>query len=211
MIPLSGAECIYLLQGFSALPVFLHSWTSVIVLKPWQVAIICLAFGAYVIEPIFAGCGDRENNCNLPWNYTESAPAMFMNTYIYDRARLLRVKEALARLFARHFVVYIILKPYLLLTNYIIYMYNNKQQTLMGGTYNLNRTHKVGSTRHHIPTFHRNCYRKQANNTNTKRKKYHSFDVCPPHVEFSWKSLRPRDKTSTLVTVMWLWSLYSSL
>ena len=34
MIPLSGAECIYLLQGFSALPVFLHSWTSVIVLKP---------------------------------------------------------------------------------------------------------------------------------------------------------------------------------
>ena len=61
---------------------------------------------------------------------------MFMNTYIYDRAWLLRVKEALARLFARHFVVYIILKPYLLLTNYIIYMYNNKQQTLMGGTYN---------------------------------------------------------------------------
>lgn len=49
MIPLSGAEYVYLLDGFGALPVFLHSWTSVLVLKPSQVAIICLAFGAYVI------------------------------------------------------------------------------------------------------------------------------------------------------------------
>lgn len=61
MIPLSGAEYVYLLEGFGALPAFLYSWTSVIVLKPSQVAIICLAFGAYVIEPIFPGCGDREN------------------------------------------------------------------------------------------------------------------------------------------------------
>ena len=59
MIPLSGAEYVYLLKGFGALPAFLYSWTSVIVLKPSQVAIICLAFGAYVIEPIFPGCGDR--------------------------------------------------------------------------------------------------------------------------------------------------------
>ena len=41
MIPLSGAEYVYLLEGFGALPVFLHSWTSVVVLKPSQVAIIC--------------------------------------------------------------------------------------------------------------------------------------------------------------------------
>lgn len=59
MIPLSGAEYAYLLEGFGALPAFLYSWTSVIVLKPSQVAIICLAFGAYVIEPFFPGCGDR--------------------------------------------------------------------------------------------------------------------------------------------------------
>ena len=59
MIPLSGAEYAYLLEAFGALPAFLFTWTSVIVLKPSQVAIICLAFGAYVIEPIFPGCGDR--------------------------------------------------------------------------------------------------------------------------------------------------------
>lgn len=61
MIPLSGAEYVYLLKGFGALPAFLFSWTSVIVLKPSQVAIICLAFGAYVIEPFFPGCGDRQD------------------------------------------------------------------------------------------------------------------------------------------------------
>ena len=61
MIPLSGAEYVYLLEGFGPLAAFLYSWTSVIVLKPSQVAIICLAFGAYVIEPIFPGCGDRED------------------------------------------------------------------------------------------------------------------------------------------------------
>lgn len=61
MIPLSGAEYVYLLEGFGPLPAFLYSWTSVIVLKPSQVAIICLAFGVYVIEPFFPGCGDRED------------------------------------------------------------------------------------------------------------------------------------------------------
>ena len=59
MIPLSGAEYAYLLHAFGPLPAFLFSWTAVIVLKPSLVAIICLTFGAYVIEPIFPGCGDR--------------------------------------------------------------------------------------------------------------------------------------------------------
>lgn len=61
MIPLSGAEYIYLLNGFGELTAFLYAWTSTIILKPSQVAIICLAFGAYVIEPFFPGCSDRED------------------------------------------------------------------------------------------------------------------------------------------------------
>ena len=80
-----------------------------------------------------------ERTCNLPWNYHGKCTRNLCTyMYVYDRARLFRVKEPLARLFAPHFVVYIILKPYLLLTNYI-YMYNNKQQTLMGGTYKIER------------------------------------------------------------------------
>ena len=60
MIPLWGAKYAYLLDAFGPLPAFLFSWTAVFVLKPsLVVAIICLTFGAYVIEPIFPGCGDR--------------------------------------------------------------------------------------------------------------------------------------------------------
>ncbi|KXJ26887.1 b(0,+)-type amino acid transporter 1 [Exaiptasia diaphana] len=61
MIPLSGAEYIYLYRGLGELPAFLYAWTSTIILKPSQVAIICLAFGAYVIEPFFPGCSERED------------------------------------------------------------------------------------------------------------------------------------------------------
>lgn len=60
-IPFSGAEYSYLYQAFGPLSAFLYSWTAVVVLKPSQVAIICLAFGAYVIEPFFPGCSDRED------------------------------------------------------------------------------------------------------------------------------------------------------
>ncbi|XP_031565820.1 b(0,+)-type amino acid transporter 1-like isoform X1 [Actinia tenebrosa] len=61
MIPKSGAEYIYMYEGFGPLPGFLYAWTSTIILKPSQVAIICLAFGAYVIEPFYASCSDRED------------------------------------------------------------------------------------------------------------------------------------------------------
>ena len=61
MIPLSGADYVYILQAFGPLPAFLYSWTSVTVIYPSQFAIICLPFGAYLIEPIFPGCGDRED------------------------------------------------------------------------------------------------------------------------------------------------------
>ena len=57
----SGGEYAYLYDAFGPLTAFLYSWTAVVVLKPSQVAIICLAFGAYVIEPFFPGCGDRED------------------------------------------------------------------------------------------------------------------------------------------------------
>ena len=61
MIPLCGADYVYMLQAFGPLPAFLYSWTTVIVIQPSQFAIICLTFGAYLIEPIFPGCGDRED------------------------------------------------------------------------------------------------------------------------------------------------------
>ena len=57
----SGGEYTYLLEAFVPLPAFLYAWTSVLVIKPSSFAIILLAFAAYIIEPFFLGCGDRED------------------------------------------------------------------------------------------------------------------------------------------------------
>lgn len=46
----SGAEYAYFLDAFGPLPAFLFSWVSSLVLKPSQVAIICLTFAQYSVE-----------------------------------------------------------------------------------------------------------------------------------------------------------------
>lgn len=61
MIPKSGGEFVYLLEGLGALPAFLYSWTSVVLLRPAQTAIIALAFGSYVAEPFFPSCVSQDS------------------------------------------------------------------------------------------------------------------------------------------------------
>ncbi|ESO87846.1 hypothetical protein LOTGIDRAFT_234854 [Lottia gigantea] len=60
LITKSGAEFAYLFEAMGPIPAYMYSWTSVIVLKPSTVAVICLAFAEYVFEPIFDGCGPPE-------------------------------------------------------------------------------------------------------------------------------------------------------
>ena len=57
----SGGEYSYLLEAFGPVPAFLYAWTSILIIKPSSFAIILLAFAAYIIEPFFPGCGDRED------------------------------------------------------------------------------------------------------------------------------------------------------
>lgn len=52
----SGAEYAYLKFSFGNPAGFLYAWTSTVLLKPSQLAIIALAFGQYVIEPFFPLC-----------------------------------------------------------------------------------------------------------------------------------------------------------
>ena len=59
MIPTSGGESTYLLESFGGLPSFMYIWTACIVIKPSQIAIVCLVFGQYVVAPFFPGCDDR--------------------------------------------------------------------------------------------------------------------------------------------------------
>ena len=53
----SGAEYAYFMDAFGRIPAFLFSWVSTMVLKPSQLAIICLTFSKYSLE---AFIDDRE-------------------------------------------------------------------------------------------------------------------------------------------------------
>ncbi|GLV31090.1 sobremesa [Carabus blaptoides fortunei] len=56
----SGAEYAYFMDAFGAPPAFLFSWASTLVLKPSQMAIICLSFGKYAVEAFVAECDPPE-------------------------------------------------------------------------------------------------------------------------------------------------------
>ncbi|XP_050069363.1 b(0,+)-type amino acid transporter 1 isoform X1 [Anopheles maculipalpis] len=52
----SGAEWAYFMDAFGAWPAFLFSWVSTLVLKPSQMAIICLSFAQYAVEAFVYEC-----------------------------------------------------------------------------------------------------------------------------------------------------------
>lgn len=56
----SGAEYAYFMDAFGAPPAFLFSWASTLVLKPSQMAIICLSFGKYFVEAFVSECEPPE-------------------------------------------------------------------------------------------------------------------------------------------------------
>nr|CAD7591705.1 unnamed protein product [Timema genevievae] len=53
---LSLLEYAYFMDAFGALPAFLFSWVSTLVLKPSQMAIICLSFAKYAVEAFVTEC-----------------------------------------------------------------------------------------------------------------------------------------------------------
>ncbi|KAF6205171.1 hypothetical protein GE061_019338 [Apolygus lucorum] len=50
----SGAEYAYFMDAFGPLPAFLFSWVSTLVLKPSQMAIICLSLAKYSVEAFYS-------------------------------------------------------------------------------------------------------------------------------------------------------------
>lgn len=52
----SGAEWAYFMDAFGDAPAFLFSWVSTLVLKPSQMAIICLSFAQYAVEAFVQEC-----------------------------------------------------------------------------------------------------------------------------------------------------------
>lgn len=52
----SGAEWAYFMDAFGSAPAFIFSWVSTLVLKPSQMAIICLSFAQYAVEAFVSEC-----------------------------------------------------------------------------------------------------------------------------------------------------------
>lgn len=52
----SGAEWAYYFDAFGPSPAFIFSWVSTLVLKPSQMAIICLSFAKYAVEAFVSEC-----------------------------------------------------------------------------------------------------------------------------------------------------------
>ncbi|XP_034950841.1 b(0,+)-type amino acid transporter 1 isoform X1 [Chelonus insularis] len=61
----SGAEYAYFMDAFGAPPAFLFSWVSTLVLKPSQMAIICLSFAQYAVEAFAEECEPPEHLVKL--------------------------------------------------------------------------------------------------------------------------------------------------
>jgi L-type amino acid transporter 9 len=52
----SGAEYAYFMDAYGSMPAYLFSWVSTLVLKPSQLAIICLSFSKYAVEAFVTEC-----------------------------------------------------------------------------------------------------------------------------------------------------------
>lgn len=65
MNPSSGAEYVYFMDAFGSFSAYMFSWTSALILKPSQIAIICLSFAEYVVEYFTTGCEISENSVKM--------------------------------------------------------------------------------------------------------------------------------------------------
>ena len=61
MIPSSGAEYSYFMVAFGPFSAYMFSWVSTIIIKPSQLAIICLSFAEYVVEAFTYECAPSKD------------------------------------------------------------------------------------------------------------------------------------------------------
>lgn len=81
----SGAEYAYFMDAFGPLPAFLFSWVSTLVLKPSQMAIICLSFAQYAVEAFVSECGPPDTVVKMV-SVLAIAVILFINCYSVNLA-----------------------------------------------------------------------------------------------------------------------------
>lgn len=52
----SGGHYIYLLETLGPIPAFLRLWAEFVMIRPANIAVVSLAFGRYIIEPLYVPC-----------------------------------------------------------------------------------------------------------------------------------------------------------
>ncbi|KAG9467057.1 hypothetical protein GDO78_015689 [Eleutherodactylus coqui] len=52
----SGGHYIYLLETLGPVPAFLRLWAEFVMIRPANIAVVSLAFGRYIIEPLYVPC-----------------------------------------------------------------------------------------------------------------------------------------------------------
>lgn len=78
----SGAEWAYFMDAFGAAPAFLFSWVSTLVLKPSQMAIICLSFAQYAVEAFVS-------ECDPPIVVVKMVALLAVGMYIFTRSHIM--------------------------------------------------------------------------------------------------------------------------
>ncbi|XP_069698629.1 b(0,+)-type amino acid transporter 1 isoform X1 [Periplaneta americana] len=81
----SGAEYAYFMDAFGPMPAYLFSWVSTLVLKPSQLAIICLSFAKYAVEAFVYECEPPDSVVKLV-AVLSIAVILFINCYSVNLA-----------------------------------------------------------------------------------------------------------------------------
>ena len=82
----SGAEYAYFMDAYGPMPAYLFSWVSTLVLKPSQLAIICLSFSKYAVEAFVT-------ECEPPSSVVKLVAVLAIGTYTDFRGGNLKVNK----------------------------------------------------------------------------------------------------------------------
>ncbi|XP_016389409.1 cystine/glutamate transporter-like [Sinocyclocheilus rhinocerous] len=75
----SGGHYTYILEAFGPQVAFMRMWVDMIAIRPAGLAVLALAFGRYILEPIFMPCGVPEIAIKLATTIGLTA-AMYLNS-----------------------------------------------------------------------------------------------------------------------------------
>lgn len=88
----SGGDYIYIYECFrgyrcGSIPAFLHSWTTVLLLKPASLGIMAMSFAKYLVAPFFISCGE------IPSQPVKLLSLVCIGEFFHPRSKL-RLKDS---------------------------------------------------------------------------------------------------------------------